>query len=150
MIYSLRDKEKNMIKGLVEDIFSSHSSFGDRCVAALIVALVVLATGLIVMLGFFTVNSVGIDSTETVVTVIEEKSVVPSHTTYMLVGKIMVPQYHSKSWRLGFSIGEHEVSHAVDEGLFEKARVGDRVRVAYGLGRLSHTPQVGEVSLVDK
>src|SRR3989344_5300182 len=103
-----------MIRDMLSDVFSRYSSFGDKCLAALMALLMLAAVGLVVLLGFVLVDLVGITPTKTTITVVELKQVVPAHTTISLVGKVTtVLQYHPESYRLHFKIDGEEVSPTV-------------------------------------
>jgi hypothetical protein len=140
-----------MIKDILNDIFSSYSSFEDRCLAALMALLMLVGVGLLGLLVFILVDSVGITPTKTTVTVVDEKQVVPVHTTYILMGgKIFIPQHHPESYRLHFKIDGEEVSLTVDKKFFDDIKVGDKIEVDYGFGRLSNSHQPTKIRLVTR
>jgi len=126
-----------MIKDILNNI-SPYSSFEDKCLLAALMALCLV--GLLGLLAFILVDSVGITPTKTTVTVVEEKQVVPAHTTYILVGKIFIPQHHPKSYRLHFKIDGKKVSLTVEKKFFDDIKVGDKIEVDYGFGRLRRQP----------
>lgn len=139
-----------MIRDILSDIFSPYSSFGNRCLVALI-ALLMLATVVIMgLLGFTIVDSVGITPTKTAVTVVEVKKIVPVHTTIIPAGKAIVPQYHPESYRLHFKIDGEEVSLTVEKKFFDDVNVGNRIEVDYGFGRLSNSHQPTRIKLADR
>jgi len=140
-----------MIRDVLGDIFSSYSSFEERCIGvfvALVALLVVAAVGLLGLLAFVTVDSVGIIPTKTTTSVVEVKQVVPAHTTAILVGKVIVPQYHPESYRLHFKIDGEELSPTVEKKFFDHVRVGDRIEADYGFGRLSNSHHLTQIRLV--
>ncbi|HSE35515.1 MAG TPA: hypothetical protein VLB83_05335 [Candidatus Paceibacterota bacterium] len=137
-----------MIRDILRDIFSPYSLFGDRCLAALMALLMLAAVGLVVLLGFVLVDSVGITPTKTATTVVEAKQVVPAHTTTILVGKVIVPQHRPESYRLHFKIDGEELSPTVEKKFFDDVRVGDRIEVDYGFGRLSNSHQPTQIRLM--
>lgn len=136
-----------MIQDLLREIFSPYSAFGDRCLAALIALLMLAAVGLVVLLVVVLVDSVGITPTKTATVVVETKQVVPAYTTIILMGKIIVPQHHPESYRLHFNIEGEELSSMVEKEFFDGIRVGDRIEVDYGFGRLSNSHQPTEIRL---
>ena len=139
-----------MIRGILRDIFSRYSSFGDRCLAALIALLMLAGVGLLGLLAFILVDSVGITPSKTVITLVEAKQVVPAHTTTILVGKVIVPQYHPESYRVHFKIDEEEISPTVEKKFFDDINVGDKIEVDYGYGRLSNSHQPTQIRLVGR
>jgi len=139
-----------MIKDILSDIFSPCSSFGDRCLAALMGLLMLAVVGLLGLLAFILVDSIGITPTKTTATVVEAKQVVPAHTTTILVGTVIVPQYHPESYRLHFKIEGEEVSPTVKKKFFDDIKVGDRIEVDYGFGRLSNSRQPTQIKLVER
>ena len=76
-----------MIKDILNHIFPPYLSFGDRCLAAFLALLVLATVGLLGLLSFIFVDSVGITPTKTMAAVVEAKQVVPAHTTIILVVK---------------------------------------------------------------
>jgi hypothetical protein len=139
-----------MIKDILNDIFSPYSSFGDKCLAALIALLMLVGVGLLGLLAFILVDSVGITPTKTTVTVVEEKQVVPPTTYILMAGKIFIPQHHPKSYRLHFKIDGEEVSLTVEKKFFDDIKVGDKIEVDYGFGRLSNSRQPTKIRLVTR
>jgi hypothetical protein len=133
-----------MIKDILNDIFPPYWSFGDKCLATL------MALGVLGLLAFIIVDSVGITPTKTTVTVVEEKQVVPAHTTYIMTGKIFIPQHHPKSYRLHFKIDGEEVSLTVEKKFFDDIKVGDKIEVDYGFGRLSNSRKPTKIRLVTR
>lgn len=139
-----------MIGDILDNIFSPYSSFGERCLAAFIVLTVLLAIGLVGLLVCMLVDSVGIAPTKTTVATVEAKQVIPAHTTTMLVGKIMVPQFHPESYRLHFKIDGYKISPTVEKKIFDEVNVGERIEVDYGFGRLSNTHQPTRIRLANR
>lgn len=137
-----------MIRDILSKIFYPYSSFGDRCLATLIALLMLTAVGLSGRLAFVLVDSVGITHTKTAITTVEVKQVVHAHTTAILVGRVLIPQCHPKSYRLHFKIDGEEISLTVKKKFFDDINVGDRIEVNYGLGRLSNSHQPTEIRLV--
>jgi hypothetical protein len=137
-----------MIREILSDIFSPYSLFGERCLAAF-VALTII--GVVILLGFLTfsmVDSVGVRSTNKTITIIEDKMVVPAYTTFVLVGKVMVPQHHPESYQLHFDIDGEVVSPDVDMDFFNRVSIGDKIEVEYGFGRLSSSHVPTKIRLV--
>jgi hypothetical protein len=137
-----------MIRYILSDIFSPCSSFGDRCLAALMALLMLAAVGLVVLMGFFLIDSVGITPTKTATTVVEAKQVVPAYSTIILVDKVIIPQYYPESYLLHFKIDGEELSPMVEKKFFDDVRVGDRIEVDYGFGRLGNSRQPTQIRLV--
>ncbi len=137
-----------MFRDTIGDIFSPFLTFGDRCLAALTVLLMIVAIGLVVLLGFILVDSAGVTPTKTTITVVEAKEVVPARTTIILIDKVIVPQHHPESYRLHFKIDGEEVSPTVKEKFFNDIEVGDRIEVDYGFSRLSNSHQLRQIRLV--
>jgi hypothetical protein len=106
------------------------------------------AVGLVVLLGFVLVDSVGITPTKTAITVIKVKQVVPAYTTIIMVGKIIAPQHNPESYRLKFNIEGKELSVRVEKKFFDDVKVGDRIEVEYGFGRLSKSYQLRQIRLM--
>jgi len=130
-----------MIKGILSDIFSPHSSFGERCLAALIALFTVLVAWLLGWLIFFLVNSMGIGPTKTAITMVEAKQVVPAYTTttFVVSGKVMVPitTYFPESYELRFKIDAKNLKSAVEKDFFDRVKTGEKIEVDYGFGRLN-------------
>lgn len=139
-----------MIRDTLNDIFSPYSSFGDRCIAALMALLMLAAVGLVLLLGSVLVDSVGVTPTKTTTTVVEAKRVVPAHTSPLMGGKVILLQYHRESYRLHFKIDGEEVSLAVKKEFFADINVGDRIEVDYGFGRFSNSHQPTKIRLVGR
>lgn len=139
-----------MIKELLNRIFSRDSSLGERSIAATIVLLVLALTTSIVFLGLVLVDVAGITPTKTTTTVVEEKRFMPAYATIIPAGKTVITQYHPEEYRLHFKIGEKKVLHRVDRELFDTIKVGDRIEVDYGFGRLSNSPQPTNTRLAEK
>lgn len=110
--------------------------------------LALFAIGCVALLGFVLVDSVGITPTKTTITEVEMKQVVPAYTTTILVGKVMVPQFHPESYRLHFKIDGEELSPTVEKNFFDNIRVGDKIEVDYGFGRLSNSHKPTQIRLV--
>ncbi len=134
-----------MIRDIVSDIISPHSSFGDRFLAALMALVMLLVSGLVALLGFVLVDSVGITPTKTATTVVEAKQVVSAYTTTVLMGKVFVPQYYPESYQVHFRIDGEELSPTIEKKFFDDIRVGDRIEVDYGFGRLSNSRQPTQI-----
>ncbi len=130
-----------MIKDMLSDIFSPFSSFGEKCMSALMMLLMILVAGLLGWLIFILVNSVGITPTKTAITVVESKQVVPAHTTTMFVmsGKVMVPitTYHPESYKLHFKIDVKDLESTVEKEFFDSVKTDEKIEVDYGFGRLN-------------
>lgn len=139
-----------MIRDIVSDIFSPYSSFGDKCLTALIALLMLAAVGLVLLLGFILVDSVGITPVKTATTVVEMKQIVPAYTMTILVGKVIVPQFHPESYRLHFKIDGEELSPTVEKEFFDEVNVGGKIEVDYGFGRLSNSHQPTRIRLVSR
>lgn len=139
-----------MFRDILSDIFSCYSSFGDRCMAAFLALLMLTVVGLLGLLAFTFVDSVGITSTKTTIATVEVKRVVPAYTTIILVGKVTVPQYHPESYRLHFKIDGENISFTVERKFFDDVNVGDGIEVDYGFGRLSNSHQPTEIRLVGR
>ena len=132
----------SMIKETINDFFfSPYSSFVEKCIGAFVVLILLIIVGLLGLLSFIAIDSVGITPMKTVVTVVEEKRIIPSHTTTGLipVGKVMVPtiQHHPKSHRLRFKIDGKEFDYTVEKDFFDGLNAGDKIEVDYGFGRLT-------------
>src|SRR3989339_310561 len=140
-----KNKERNHV--MIRDIFSSLSSFIDKCLEAL---LVFIAVGLLGLLIFIMVDSVGITPTNTTTTVVEVRQVVPAHTTILLLGETTFPQYHPESYRLYFKIDGEKVFLTVGKKFFADVKVGDMIEVDYGFERLSKLPQPIKIRLVTR
>lgn len=139
-----------MIRDILSDIFSPHSLLVDRCLAAFIALLMLVLVGLLGVLGYALVDSVGITPAKTAVTVVEVKQVVPAYTTVILTGKVTVPQYHPESYQLHFMIDGEKFSPTVEKRFFDDVNVGDRIEVDYGFGRLSNSRQPTRIKLVGR
>jgi hypothetical protein len=130
-----------MFKDIISDIFSHHSSLGDRLLALMIVLIMTIASGLLLFLVLLIVDSAALEGKETTTTTIEQLEVVPAHTTTsnILVGKVMVPQiiHHPESYHVHFDIKDTDTSISVSRPFFDSVDVGQRVEVNYGYGRLS-------------
>lgn len=132
-----------MLRDLLNDLSSPYSSLGDRYLAGFVFTMLAVGAGLIGLLGFMFVNSVGIIPTETAFAVVEEKKIVPAYktTTIMMVGKVMVPvinNYH-ESYRLYYEINRHKLESAVKKEFFDSVRIGEKIEINYGLGRLNES-----------
>jgi len=143
-----------MIREFLSDIFDPNLSFGDRCLATLIVTLVVLLVpaviGLLGLLGYMLADFAGIAPAKTAVTVVEEKKVVPAQTTVILMKNGMFPQCSPESYRLHFKIDGKELTFTVKREFFNSINVGDKIEVGYGFGRLTGSLQPIRIKLADK
>lgn len=120
----------------------------DKFLAVLMALLMVVLVGLMVWLVYLLIDSVGITATNTTITVVESKEVVSAHTTYILVGKVLVPQFQPESYRLHFRIDGTRVSSTVEKDFFDNVSIGDRIEVDYGFGRLSNSLQPTQIKLI--
>lgn len=136
------ERRDAMLKDFWNDIFSRHSSFGYKCLAGFILLGTLVLFGLIGVLLFIAVDTVGITPTKTMTTMVEAKQVSSAYTSFIHMGKSIIPQYHSASYRLLFKIDEEEVDHTVEKEFFDTINVGDTIDVDYGQKRLSgsHMP----------
>ena len=116
-----------MIRHTLSDIFSRDSSFGEKCLVALMALLMLAIVGMLGLLAFILVDSVGITPSKTVITVVEAKQIVPAHIITGLAGQVPVLQYYPESYRLHFKIDEDEVSPTVEKNFFDDINVGDRI-----------------------
>jgi hypothetical protein len=139
-----------LIREILRVIFSPDSSFVDRSLEVIMALLMPITVALIVFLGFTFVDSVWITPTKTMITEVEMKQVVPAYTTTMLVGKVMVPQFHPESYRLHFKIEGENISFTVEKKFFDHIRVGERIEIDYGLGRLSKSHKPTQIRLVTR
>lgn len=139
---------------MVKEIWNTLSPFRlplkDRCVLAIFVLLILLIVGILGLSAFWLVDVVGINQANMAVTTVEIKQIVPAYTIVSPVGKILVPVYHSEVYLLHFKIDEEEISFAVYEKLFNDIKVGDRIEVDYGFGRLSNQHFPAKIRLVDR
>jgi hypothetical protein len=62
----------------------------------------------------------------------------------------MVPQFHPESYRLHFEIEGEKISTSVKKKFFDDIRVGDRIEVDYGFGRLSNSHKPTQIRLVTR
>jgi hypothetical protein len=112
------------------------------------IALVILiVAGLLGLLAFTIVDSVGVSPTKTTVTAIEVKHIVPAYTVIVMAGKVPTSQYHPESYQLHFKIDGEEISSSVKKKFFDDVNVGDKIEVDYGLGRLSKFYQPKRIRL---
>jgi len=65
-------------------------------------------------------------------------------------GVPVIPQYRPESYRLHFKVDGKEVSPAVKKKFFDDVKVGDRIEVGCGLGRLSGSHQMTQIRLIEK
>ncbi|HOX30419.1 MAG TPA: hypothetical protein P5080_05635 [Candidatus Paceibacterota bacterium] len=139
-----------MIRDLLDDIFSPNSSFWERCLGAILVLLILIVVVLVVLLGLNLVDHAGIVSTKTTITVVEAKQIIPAHSKFILVGKVPVRRHYPESYQLNFKIDGEEVSPTVEKKFFDSLKVGDKIEVDYGLGRLSKLRLPTEIRLATK
>lgn len=130
-----------MIRDILSDIFSPYSSFGERCLAVIIALVILIVVGLLGLLAFTIVDSVGVSPTKTAVTMIEDKHIVPAYTTIIMAGKVPTPQFHPESYQIHFKIDGEKISSSVKKNFFDDVNVGDKIKVDYGFGRLSKSYQ---------
>ncbi len=123
--------------GLFSDIFSPYSTFGERFRAFVILLVEIVVIGLLVFVAFCLIDSVAITPTKTTTTTIEAKQITPAHTTMIMAGKVMVPQYYPESYQLLFEIKGEEISSSVEKEFFDCVVTNDKIEVDYGFGRLS-------------
>ena len=135
-----------MVMDLLRDCFSSDSSWLDKFMGLLLLVTVVMVIWLVLIL----FDSVGIKSNRSTTTSVDAKMVVAPYTTFLLVGKVTVPQHHPESYMLKFKIDGTEVSSPVDKDFFANVNAGDHIEIHYGLGRLSKSYQPKEIRLVGK
>jgi hypothetical protein len=139
-----------MFKDIWNDIFSPRSSFGERCLAALLLLLVPVLAGVVGVVGYIIVDSVALTPTKTAVTTIEVKQVVPAYMTTLIAGKVIIPQYHPQSYRVRFKIDGEDVSSVIEKDFFDTVSVGDKIEVDYGFGRLSNSHHPTRIKLVGR
>ena len=130
-----------MFKFVWDQIFSPYTHSVDRFLMAVIAVLFLVLLGVLIVGMMSFIDSVGVTPTKTTTTVVEQKHVVPAHTTIamMLVGKVMVPitTHHPESYYLDFKIDGKDMESSVDKNFFDKLTVGEKIEVDYGLGRLT-------------
>jgi hypothetical protein len=129
------------MKDLFEAIIDPHTTFGDRLLALLIAILVLVATGLLMYTVVIAIDTVGVSPTTTTIVAIEAKEVVPSHLSFLLVGKIWISQNQPESYRLLFKISGETVSSTVNKQFFDSIVIGEKVEVVYGIRRLTRLPK---------
>lgn len=128
------------MKDLYCAIVGRYTPLVDRLLAIVIVSLVLVATGLGIYLLFVAIDSVGVISTASTTTMIEEKVYIPSHTSFLLAGKILIPFNHPQAYQLRVNINGRRVDFAVDKAFFSKVEVGEKIDVSYGITRLTRRP----------
>jgi hypothetical protein len=116
-------------------------------IRAIIILLILAVVGLIVLMGLTIIDTVGITPTKSVITIVEVKQVVPAHTSNVLVGHIPAHLHHPESYKLYFKIDEEELSPEVEKKFFDDVKVGDKIEVDYGFGRLSNSHQPTQIKL---
>ena len=109
----------------------------------------VLWTTVMGFLSYGIIDSAGVESIKTVQVTVEGKQIVPPQNTFTL-GRIMIPGYTPKTHRLSFMIDDDPVHLDVDEEVYNDIKNGDKVSVAYGLGRVSNAPYPTKVTLVEQ
>ncbi len=139
-----------MLDVLWNSVTSRDSSFGERIAASLALLFLVITGGLVSLLVLHTVDVAGIAPVQSANTVITAKEGTPASTSYVPVGKTIIPQGRSATFRLYFDIEEKNLSLKVMKGLFEHVSVGDRVVVQYGFGRISKGIEPLQVEVVPK
>lgn len=102
----------------------------------LLITVVLLMLG---FLGYLVVDTVGVPSEKSTVTAIEVKGVNPPYTTTMLVGRVLIPQYHPTSYWIQFKIDNDVFQTPVKELFFKDVYVETKIEVIYGYTRLSKT-----------
>lgn len=129
------------MKDLFEVMFDPRKAYGDRLLALLIVILVLVATGLLMYTVVIAIDTVGVSPIATTIVTLEVKEVVPSHLTFLLVGKIWISQNQPESYRLLFKISGETVSSTVNKQFFDSIVIGEKVEVVYGIRRLTRLPK---------
>lgn len=109
-----------------------------------------LAVSLLSLLTYAVVDSAGVGPAKTVQVAVEEKQVVFAQSSTVLVGRVLLPQRRAEAHKLHFMIDGVETTFNVEKKVFNDIEEGDKVAVSYGLGRLSHSPQVTSIMLVEK
>lgn len=102
----------------------------------LLVLVVLIMLG---FLGFLAVDTIGVQPEKSTVTIIDTKGVNPPYTSTMLVGKVLIPQYHPTSYWIQFKIDNDVFQTPVKELFFKDVYVGTKIEVSYGYTRLSKT-----------
>lgn len=126
---------------MVGDLFSASSSFMDRFLAFVMLLVFISLFGIIGFLFYIGINEIGIKETKSTITTIENKGILPAHTTttYIMVGKVMVPNtvHHPESYWIYFDIEEQQCKESLTYSFFSELKKGDRIKVGYGKGRLN-------------
>jgi hypothetical protein len=136
-----------MLIDLWNDTFSPYSSFGNRCMSAFIMLFILVMSCTLALLGFLVVDTVGVQATNSATSMVEVKKVKPPYTTAILVGKVLVPQYHPTSYWLHFRIDGNFVETSVEKQFFDDMNVGNKIKVDYGFTRLSRTYKPTHIAL---
>ncbi len=140
-----------MISAIWKDLVSPYSSFGERCLSAVIMLVGLVAVAGLGWLLFFLIDSVGVSATKSAVVPIESRWVTPAYTTttFVSTGKVMIPivTYHPTRYNLRVQIDGELVKFTVDQSFFEQVGPGTLVQVGYGMTRLSSSYTVVTVGL---
>jgi hypothetical protein len=139
-----------VLRNVLEEIVSPNTTFGEKCTAVLMILMMTAAMAIVGWTVFYISDSAGIKSNDTVITVVDNKWTIPAYTSTTLVGKVVVPQYHPESNQLRFYINGTSVAPAVDKKLFDEVRIGDSIKVEYGLGRFSNSYHPKKIEVVRK
>jgi|GEM_PF-2049408 len=124
------------IRGVLNNIFSRHSSFGDRSWAAFMALIMLLYIVMALGLGVILIDSVSTGSLKSTTSRIEAKRARPARTAIHPVGKIMVPQHLPQSYKLHFKIDGEKVALTTTKQFFDNIDVGDKIKVDYKIGIL--------------
>ncbi len=119
-------------------------SFWGKCLVAFLALIMFAVVGVLGLLAFILVDSVGVTPTKTAVTVVEAKQV-----AYGYFSIVPLPRYHPGSYHLVFEIDGEELDFTVDKEFFDDTNVGDEVEVDYGFGRLSGSHKPTRIRSVD-
>lgn len=143
-------KETIMIRDILSDIFSTELSFGNRCLAAFIILIILGLLVLVGLFGFVLVDSVRITPTKTAVVTVEEKQVIPTYTSIIMICKVVTTEYHPESYQLRFKVEGKEIYHAVEKKFFDNVSISDIIEVDYGFRRLSKSLQPTRIRLAGR
>jgi hypothetical protein len=102
-----------------------------------------LVTILIALLGFVVFNFVDqntVSESHGSTAIIQNKTITPSHTNMILVGKVFVPQYIPESYHLAVYLESEKAITSVSVGhdFWKKSNIGDKLDTKYVFGRFSH------------
>ena len=139
-----------MLRGVLNDSLSSHSSFFDRFVGVFIILSIITIVVLLGLLTYKIVDSMDVPSVGTVETVIEAKQITPAHHTPMMIGKVFVMQYHPKTYQVCFRMDGWYFCPNVSRDFFDYVNIGDKIEVDYGFGRLSGSYRVIGIRLLNQ